>query len=79
MGVIPLLVVCSVLFASLFLVAFLWANRQGQYDDLETPAIRVLFEDRPAVAGPPRRDTVHSTLLKTQIPGHARTETHTHY
>jgi cbb3-type cytochrome oxidase maturation protein len=46
MGVIPLLVVCSVAVAGLFLGAFLWANREGQYDDLQTPAIRVLFEDR---------------------------------
>lgn len=46
MGVIPLLVVCSVGVAGLFLAAFLWANKEGQYDDLQTPAIRMLFEDR---------------------------------
>ncbi len=81
MGVIPLLVVCSVLFASLFLLAFLWANRHGQYDDLQTPAIRVLFEDRrihsDALVNP---DALNSSLLKTQrIPGHANRETDTHY
>ncbi len=27
------------------LAAFLWAVRRGQFDDLETPAIRVALED----------------------------------
>ena len=27
-----------------FLVAFIWALRHGQFDDLTTPAIRMLFE-----------------------------------
>lgn len=27
--------------------AFLWAARRGQYDDLETPALRVLHDDEP--------------------------------
>ena len=25
--------------------AFLWAARKGQYDDLDTPPIRALFDD----------------------------------
>jgi cbb3-type cytochrome oxidase maturation protein len=33
--------------------AFAWAARQGQFDDLSTPAVRMLFEDdRP----PPERE-----------------------
>lgn len=27
------------------IVAFVWATRRGQYDDLETPALRVLHDD----------------------------------
>lgn len=27
------------------MVAFVWAARRGQYDDLETPALRVLHDD----------------------------------
>lgn len=46
MGVIAILVICSITVAGGFLVAFLWAARNGQYDDVHTPAIRVLFEDR---------------------------------
>ena len=34
------------LFAALvFLGAFIWAVRNGQFDDNETPARRILFED----------------------------------
>jgi cbb3-type cytochrome oxidase maturation protein len=28
------------------LVAFIWAVRRGQFDDLKTPAIRMLFEEQ---------------------------------
>lgn len=29
--------------------AFVWSARTGQYDDLETPAIRMVYEDHPSV------------------------------
>ncbi len=44
MEVIVVLVVCSVLVAVGFLIAFLGALRDGQFDDLVTPPIRMLFE-----------------------------------
>ncbi len=28
-----------------FLVAFVWATKTGQYDDLDTPAVRMLLDD----------------------------------
>lgn len=28
-----------------FLIAFLWASRSGQFDDLDTPSQRMLYED----------------------------------
>lgn len=45
MSIIFFLIACSVILASLFLVAFFWANRSGQNKDLYTPAIRILFDD----------------------------------
>lgn len=45
MSVMPLLVICSILVAGGFLAAFLIATRRGQYDDLGTPAVRMLFDD----------------------------------
>ena len=48
MGVILLLVICSVVAALVFLLGFLWATATGQYDDIHTPALRMLFPERPA-------------------------------
>ncbi len=45
MSVIVILIIFSVLVAAGFLVAFIWAVRSGQYDDTESPAVRMLFDD----------------------------------
>jgi cbb3-type cytochrome oxidase maturation protein len=45
MGVIILLIVASLLVSSVFLLAFLWATRNGQYEDVDTPAIRMVFDE----------------------------------
>jgi len=34
----------SLLVASGFLIAFLWAVKSGQYKDIYTPSIRILFD-----------------------------------
>jgi len=45
MSVIVILIGASLLVATGFLVAYLWAVRSGQYDDKYTPSVRILFED----------------------------------
>lgn len=45
MSVIFILIAFSLLLASGFLLAFLWAARTGQFEDDYTPSIRMLFED----------------------------------
>jgi len=30
--------------------AFIWATKSGQFDDLSTPGVRVLFDDEPPAA-----------------------------
>jgi cbb3-type cytochrome oxidase maturation protein len=45
MSVVVILLLASVAVAVGFLIAFLWAVRHGQYDDLETPSVRILFDD----------------------------------
>lgn len=35
----------SLILASVAVVAFAWASRSGQFDDLETPAQRVLLDE----------------------------------
>lgn len=45
MSVLWVLIGASVIVAFGFLIAFIWAVRNGQYDDRYTPSIRILFED----------------------------------
>ncbi len=44
MEVMYILVGFSLAAALGFLIAFIWALRRGQFDDLVTPAMRMLFE-----------------------------------
>jgi cbb3-type cytochrome oxidase maturation protein len=36
----------SLLLAGFFLVAYIWSVRSGQFEDTETPALRILPEDK---------------------------------
>ncbi len=52
MEVIFVLLPLAILIAGVMLALFIWAVRSGQYDDLETPAHRILFDDdHPASEG----------------------------
>lgn len=45
MSAIYLLLPLGLLIMAAAIAAFVWAVRDGQLDDLETPAVRVLFDD----------------------------------
>ena len=45
MNIFYLLIGVSLFAALIFLGAFIWAVRTGQFDDNETPSMRVLFDD----------------------------------
>ena len=45
MGVIYVLLTISILVAIVFFIAFVFSIKNGQYDDVYTPSIRMLFED----------------------------------
>jgi len=45
MNIFYLLIGVSLFAALIFLGVFIWAVRNGQFDDNDTPAIRILFED----------------------------------
>lgn len=45
MEVIYILVMLGVLLVGAAVAAFVWSVRRGDMDDLETPALRVLFDD----------------------------------
>ena len=45
MSVIVLLIIFSLIVAVIFLVAFIWAVKSGQFDDTYSPSVRILFDD----------------------------------
>jgi len=45
MYIILVLIIVSLLIAFFFLLLFLWAVRDGQYEDRYTPSIRILFDE----------------------------------
>jgi cbb3-type cytochrome oxidase maturation protein len=47
MNIIYPLLGLSIVLAIFFLLAFLWANKTGQNDDMYTPSVRILFDDQP--------------------------------
>ncbi len=45
MKIMLLLILISLLLAAGFLLVYLWAVRDGQFDDDYTPAVRILFDE----------------------------------
>ena len=45
MNVLYVLVVLALVLAALGVAAFRWAVRDGQFDDVDTPALRILLDD----------------------------------
>ncbi len=52
MSVLFLIIPLAFLLAGGALAAFIYAARQGQFDDLETPSHRVLFDDDEVARAP---------------------------
>lgn len=46
MEIVILLVPLGMALVGLGVAAFFWALRRGQFDDLDSPAWRILFDDR---------------------------------
>lgn len=45
MGIIYVMLVVSLLIALFFLISFIWAVRNNQFEDDYAPSVRILFED----------------------------------
>ena len=48
MSVIILLMLASISVAGIFLAAFIWSVKDKQYEDEDSPPVRMLFDDAPA-------------------------------
>lgn len=72
MSVIYVLLPAALAFAAAAVVVFLWAARSGQFDDLETPAVRILHDEDEASPAPPgvsRRDATADPTRDDARPG----------
>ncbi len=47
MSVLYLVVPLALLVVLAAVIVFAWAARRGQFDDLDTPALRILHDDEP--------------------------------
>lgn len=45
MNVLFFVIPLALCFAAASIYAFFWAARRGQFDDLDTPAVRILIDD----------------------------------
>lgn len=53
MSVLAILLVASISVAGIFLLAFIWSLKSGQFEDDFSPPRRMLFDDKPASAEEP--------------------------
>ncbi|MEK7226280.1 MAG: cbb3-type cytochrome oxidase assembly protein CcoS [Bacteroidota bacterium] len=66
MSVILILLVASISVAGIFLIAFLWGVRSGQFEDDYSPASRILFDDKPASSPEVTQDSFGESLRITK-------------
>ena len=72
METIFVLLPLALLIAAIAVGFFIWAAKTGQFDDLETPAIRILFDDEeprriaPGAAVPPSTPTESTKAESTR-------------
>ncbi|MBU3698424.1 MAG: cbb3-type cytochrome oxidase assembly protein CcoS [Candidatus Kapabacteria bacterium] len=62
MGVMPIIILLSLVVAGGFAIAFVVAAQRGQYDDVQTPSMRMLFDDetsQPTVKPSVRTDNLN--------------------
>jgi cbb3-type cytochrome oxidase maturation protein len=57
MEIVILLVPLAILLVVLGVAAFLWALRRGQFDDLDSPQWRVVFDDQRERPGKKDKET----------------------
>ncbi len=68
MNVIILLLIASISVAGLFLLAFIWSVKTGQYKDEVSPAIRILFDDIPSIRKKPKsKDETDTHIVKKNV------------
>lgn len=68
MSILYLLIPLSLILLGLATWAFFWAVNSGQFDDLEGPAYRILFDDDDNDSPPERRKDNHERQRQDNTP-----------
>ena len=55
MNILLMLIPISLVLLGFAIWAFVWAVRSGQFDDLDTPPLDILRDDKPPAASPATR------------------------
>ena len=66
MKIMLLLILLSLAIAAGFLLVYLWAARNGQFDDEYTPSIRMLFDEPLSGTSEPNADTLPTPVETLQ-------------
>lgn len=66
MSILFLLIPLSIVIATCFLGAFIWAVRSGQYEDTYTPSLRLLGQDHEPL--PIQESARHALTKKKDVP-----------
>ena len=69
MNIMFLLIGVSLLAALVFLILFIWAVKRGQFDDMFTPSVRILFDEEVVSDVEPEKSTKVQKLDKKHIFG----------
>ncbi len=56
MSVLIFLIPIALLLGLIWLVAFIWSIRSGQYDDLEGASLRILMDEDAPLSDQPKKD-----------------------
>ena len=46
MTIVIFLIIIGIVVAGAFLAGFIWSVKSGQYDDMYSPSVRVLFDEK---------------------------------
>lgn len=68
MDILYLMILCSVSLAVVFLIVFIVNAKKGQFEDDESPAVRILFEDevKPSSDQDKKEDLTHEQKDKIE-------------
>lgn len=79
MSVIMIMIPAALLLAGLAVLAFILAAKSGQFDDLDTPAIRAIFDDdqtpRSQMSEQHKEQDQEKTEPESEDPGSSQRET----